>query len=85
MFINDNVLLGAIYYFLDNNMLFLNGFAKPKGHILNLHCLLLSLSHGLHLNIYAEAQNRVSAFCLLKCGFKRVKDNLFVYEPKQIT
>ena len=27
---------------------------------------------------YKEAQNKASAFCLLRCGFKRVKDNLFV-------
>lgn len=84
MFINDDSLIGAIYYFVDNDMLFLNGFAKPKGHYLNLHCLLLSLTWFTG-NIYAEAQNRASAFCLLKCGFKRVKDKLFVYNAKQIS
>ena len=29
-------------------------------------------------SIYAEAQNRASALCLLKCGFIREKGNLFV-------
>lgn len=79
MFINDNSLIGAIYYFVENGLLFLNGFAKPKGHLLNLHCLLLSLN-WFKTDIYAEAQNRASALCLLKCGFKRVKDSLFVYK-----
>ena len=81
VFINDNSLIGAIYYFIDNGMLFLNGFAKRKCHHLNLYCLLLSLT-WFRGNIYAEAQNRASALCLLKCGFIRVTKNLFVYNSK---
>ncbi|MCM1004236.1 MAG: hypothetical protein NC408_07845 [Candidatus Gastranaerophilales bacterium] len=79
MFVNNDSLIGAIYYFMDNDLLFLNGFAKPKGHSLNLRCLLISLS-WFNTDIYAEAQNRASALCLLKCGFKRVKDKLFVFK-----
>lgn len=82
MFVEDDFLLGAIYYFLDNEKLFLNGFAKPKQHVSNLRCLLLSTSWFI-VDIYAEAQNRVSALCLLKCGFKRVKDNLFVLKKQR--
>lgn len=79
MFLNDEILLGAIYYFMDNDMLFLNGFAKPKTHRLNLLCLLLSLS-WFNTDIYAEAQNRASALCLLRCGFRRVDGKLFVFK-----
>ena len=77
MFLDDDKLIGAIYYFLDeDNKLFLNGFANRKMHFLCLQCLNLSLSWFTG-KIYAEAQNRASALCLLKCGFKREKDNIF--------
>lgn len=79
MFVNGDSLIGAIYYFLDNGKLFLNGFAKPKGFDLNLQCLQMSLSWFL-CDIYAEAQNRASALCLLRCGFKRVENKLFKLE-----
>ena len=77
--IADN-LIGCIYYFLDNdNRLFLNAFSKRKTFQLNIICLTLSLS-WFNCPIYAEAQNRASALCLLRCGFKRKKNNLFIYD-----
>ena len=76
IFIKDGVLLGAIYYFMDGGKLFLNGFASPKHHFENLYCLRLSTT-WFSCDIYAEAQNRASMLCLLRCGFKREKDNLF--------
>ena len=36
IFIEDGVLIGAIYYFIDNGKLFLNGFAGQKHHFENL-------------------------------------------------
>jgi len=77
-FITNNNLIGAIYYFIENGKLFLNAFSKRKTFFLNLECLQLSLS-WFNCPIYAEAQNRASALCLLRCGFKRKKGNLFVY------
>ena len=39
LFLNDKKLIGAIYYFVDeNNKLYLNGFAKRKMHLLNIEC-----------------------------------------------
>ena len=75
-FLLNGKFIGAIYYFMENNKLFLNGFAIPKNHNTNLHCLLLSTT-WFKPSIYAEAQNRASALCLLKCGFKRLHSNLF--------
>lgn len=77
MFLFNNKLIGAIYYFMENGKLFLNGFSKRKNFEKNLECLKLSTT-WFNCNIYAEAQNRASALCLLKSGFKRVCDNLFV-------
>ena len=79
LFENSGNLIGAIYYFLkDEDKLFVNAFAKRKMHNLCLKCFKTSLTWFTG-RIYAEAQNRASALCLLKCGFKRLKNNLFIY------
>ena len=78
LFETNGILIGAIYYFVnDDGKLYLNGFAKRKMHDLCLECLKMSLN-WFKGRIYAEAQNRASALCLLRCGFKRVKGKLFV-------
>ena len=76
---DDGTLIGAIYFFNDNNRLFLNAFAGKKHFEKNIECLKLSTT-WFKCDIYAEAQNRASALCLLRTGFKRVKDKLFVYK-----
>ena len=77
LFENDGVLIGGIYLFEDDNKLWLNGFAKRKMHKLCLECLYSSIS-WFDCDIYAEAQNRASALSLLRAGFKRLEDNIFV-------
>lgn len=62
-------LIGFIYYFVDEEgKLFLNGCSYRKMYPINITCLKMSLS-WFNCDIYAEAQNRASAFCLLKAGF----------------
>ena len=78
MFLNKDALVGAIYFFIDNEHLFLNAFSKRKNFVVNLKCLTMALA-WFNCPIFAEAQNRASALTLLRVGFKRVKDNLFVY------
>ncbi len=78
-FFQNGTFIGAIYYFIEKDKLFLNAFALPKNHLANLECLRLSTT-WFKKPIYAEAQNRASALCLLRCGFKRVAKNLFCYE-----
>ena len=80
MFVNGGILIGGIYYFLDEEgRLFLNAFAKRKMHQKCIECLKMSLD-WFKGSIYAEAQNRASALCLLKCGFRRQDGNIFVYK-----
>ena len=79
MFLDDDDLIGGIYYFIDNERLYLNGFAFPKKFLLNLECVKMSLN-WFCCDIYAEAQNRASALCLLRCGFKRVEEKLFIFK-----
>jgi len=83
LFEKDKCLIGAIYYFLgDDGKLYLNGFAKRKMHELCIKCLKMSLN-WFKGRVYAEAQNRASALCLLRCGFKREKEKLFVYKKER--
>ena len=78
LFTDDDRLLGGIYYFIDDkDRLFVNAFADRKTHKQNMECLKLS-TKWFKGNIYAEAQNRASVLCLLRCGFKRENNNLYV-------
>ncbi len=70
--------LGCIYYFYKGKKLYVNAFASRHHHLLNLECFKKSLE-WFKCNIYAEGLHRTSRLCLLKCGFKRVKGNLFIY------
>lgn len=77
-FVNKKKLIGAIYFFKEKDKLFLNAFSKRKTFNLNIKCLKMSLN-WFNCPIYAEAQNRASALCLLRCGFRRIENKLFVY------
>lgn len=81
MFLKDNKLIGAIYYFIDDNKLFLNAFAIRKNFEDNVFCLKWSTT-WFSCDIYAEAQNRASALCLLKAGFKRIANKLFCLQKQ---
>ena len=77
-FVNKKKLIGAFYFFKEKYKLFLNAFSKRKTFNLNVKCLKMSLS-WFNCPIYAEAQNRASALCLLRSGFRRIENKLFVY------
>ena len=77
-FLDETSLIGCIYYFLDEDgRLYLNAFSKPKMYPINVECLKLS-TNWFKGEIFAEAQNRASARCLLKAGFKKIEKNLFI-------
>lgn len=78
--LNNSTLIGAIYFFIDEEeKLYLNAYAGRKHIDLNIECVKMSLS-WFNCDIYAQAQNRASALCLLRAGFKRFKNNIFVYK-----
>lgn len=76
---DDKKIIGAIYFFIDDKKLYLNAYAGKGHHESNLECVRMSLG-WFNCDIYAVAQNKASALCLLRCGFKRIKNNLFVYK-----
>lgn len=75
-------LLGCIYYTEENKKLFVSAFATRHHKELNLECLKESLK-WFKRNIYANAIHKTSRLCVLQSGFKRIKDNLFVYRRKK--
>lgn len=80
LFVFDEKLVGAIYFFEDENKkLFLNGFANRKMHLLNLECLKMSLN-WFDCDIFAIAQNKMSELCLRKCGFVEICEKEFIYK-----
>lgn len=80
LFVFDEKLIGAIYFFEDENKkLFLNGFANRKMHLINLECLKMSLN-WFDCDIFAIAQNKMSELCLRKCGFVKEAEKEFVYK-----
>lgn len=82
LFLLNNDILGVIYYFIKNNKLFLNAFAKRKFLKEKLYCLKLTTT-WFEDDIYAEAQNRPSVFCLYRLGFQKAGDKLFVLKKSK--
>lgn len=71
-------LIGCIYFYHIDGNLYVNAFANRGHHELNLECFKKSLSWW-DCDVYARALHKTSRLCVLRAGFKRIKDNLFVY------
>lgn len=71
-------LLGCIYFYYRGRRLFVNVFSSRGHHLLNIECFKEALS-WFNCDIYAEALHLTSRIGCLRCGFKRLKGNIFVY------
>ena len=71
-----NELIGCIYFHKKGKQLFVNAFANRKHHLLNLECFKESLK-WFNCNIYAVGLHKTSRLCLFKCGFERIRNNIF--------
>lgn len=78
-FYENEKFIGCIYFYLNNNKVFVNAFAKRHTHKTNIECLKKSLTFY-SCDIFATSEHKTAILCLLKCGFKKVKDNLYKYE-----
>ena len=77
LFTENETLIGAIYYFpSDDGRMFFNAFCKRKMYEAAQKCLKMTFD-WFHKPIYAEAQNRASAICLLRHGFKKCSEKLY--------
>lgn len=78
-FFDDDKHIGCIYYYLKEGKLFVNAFAHRHTHITNITCLKKTFE-WFKGNIYAETRHKTAIFCLYKCGFKKLRNNIYVLE-----
>lgn len=77
---DNNELLGLIYYYmLEDGLTYVNGVAGKKHHLTNLRGLKWTLG-GFDCDIYARSKQKSAILCLLRLGFKKVKENLYKLE-----
>ena len=81
LFLVNKKILGVIYFFQDDEKLYLNGFAVRKFLKEKLEALKLATT-WFNCEIYAEAQNKASEYCLKKVGFKKITERLYAYYPQ---
>jgi len=78
-FFDNQKFLGCIYFYEEDNKLYVNAFANRHTHLQNLKCFKMSLD-WFNCDIYARSKHKTAILCLLKSGFKRIDNNLFIYE-----
>lgn len=71
--------IGCIYYYEKDGKLFVNVVANRKTHQINIKCFKESLTWW-NCDIYAKAHHKTSIYGMLKCGFKKISENLYKYE-----
>ncbi len=71
--------IGCIYYYERDNRLYVNAFANRHTHLINLECFRESLTWW-NCDIYARTHHKTAIYAILKCGFMKINQNLYVYE-----
>lgn len=77
-FIVDNQFIGCIYYYEINDKLYVNAVAYRKTHLINIECFKKSLTWW-NCDIYARTHHKTAIYTILKCGFKKIKSNLYKF------
>ena len=77
-FYDDKTLVGCIYVYQKDGKTFLNGFAKRGFHSFNIYAV-KKIFNWFKSDIYAESKHKTAILLLLRCGFKKISENLFVY------
>ena len=78
-FMENETVLGGIYFYENNSRTFVNAFAGRKTYKQNEACLKWTLN-GFRCPIYARTRHRYVRLRLLKLGFKKVEENIYKYE-----
>ena len=77
-FTDDNKFVGCLYFYKDSsNRLFVNGFSNRKMHQYNIQALKLAFE-WFDCDIYAQTPHKNAVYCLLRAGFKKCDDKLYV-------
>jgi hypothetical protein len=67
--------IGCIYYYEQDNRLYVNAVAYRKTHLINIECFKTSLTWW-NCNIYARTHHKTAIYMILKCGFEKISKNL---------
>lgn len=78
-FFVDGKFIGCIYFYLIDGKVYVNAFADRKTHLINIECFKKALSFY-NCDIYARSKQKTAIYCILKCGFKKIGNNLYKYE-----
>ncbi len=77
-FISDeNKFIGCLYFYKNNEKLFLNGFSNRGCHFQNIECLNM-VEKWFNCDIWARTKHRTAKLCLSRAGFKKVNSELYV-------
>ena len=77
-FYDDNELTLCVYFFVKSDKLWVNGFGIRKRHLFNKKCFKSALS-WFNCDIWAESVQKPAIFGIKSCGFKKYKNNIYVY------
>ena len=72
-------LIGCIYYYRKDDMLFVNAFAERGHHLINIECFKQSLTFFPEEDVYATTTQKTAIMCIRKCGFEKIGKDLYVY------
>ena len=71
--------IGCIYYYEIDDKLYVNAVAYRKTHLINIEYFKTSLTWW-NCDIYARTHHKTAIYTILKCGFRKVAENLYIYE-----
>lgn len=77
----DKIFIGCIYCFYRDDKLFINAFSTRHHHKENIECVKKILT-WFNCDIYAESVQKSAILCLLRAGFKKFKENIYVFKNK---
>ena len=78
-FYDDKELTLCVYFFVKADKLWVNGFGIRKKHLFNKKCFKTALK-WFNCDIWAESVQKPAIFGIKSCGFKKYKDNIYVYK-----
>jgi hypothetical protein len=80
-FYDDSALTLCVYFFVKDGKLWVNGFGERKHHLFNKKCFEKALT-WFNCDIWAESVEKPAIFGIKTCGFKKYKNNIYVYRQK---
>ena len=69
----------AVECAIKDDKLFVNAFAYRHTHETNIKCLKMSFD-WFNCDIFAQTTHKTAIYCLYKCGFKKIGNNLYKRE-----